>query len=82
MLERSILKIYSNQTRDEQDVRNTKHHNNIGFNGLDAQFLSSLAEQIQKSQYPEGRRLSPKQTEYAKRKMVKYAKQLLTFCEN
>jgi hypothetical protein len=65
---RSILAIYAFQTPDEQAMEGTAYDNNRGFNGVDAPFLSSLAKQIQ-----EGRNLSQKQMEMARKAMKKYA---------
>lgn len=80
MLERSIVKIWENQTNDEQSSLTTHHNNGIGFNGTDAHILSSFAEWIMKSYRPEGQRLSDKQRALAMKKMPKYSRQLLMFC--
>jgi hypothetical protein len=69
--ERAILRIYANQTADEQNAKVTAHHNRKGFTGSDAYILSSFAEQILK-----GRTLSEKQLAIAHRKMPKYAVQI------
>lgn len=71
-LERGILAIYARQTADEQATEATRHRNGAGFTGADAELLSSFAKQIQR-----GRRLTAKQLPYARRKMAKYAGQLL-----
>lgn len=68
---RGIVAIFNKQTEDEQDSGYTAHDNGMGFNGVDAEFLSSLALQI--NRYG---RLSPKQIEIARTKMAKYAGQL------
>ena len=70
-LTKAVLAIYKYQTRYEQDAQTTHDKNNVGFNGVDAQIMSSFAQWIQK-----GRRLSPKQTAIARKKIVKYSKQL------
>lgn len=70
-LRRGILAIYSRQTDLEKGAQSTKEHNNCGFSGVDAKFLSSIAQQIQR-----GRTLSPKQITVARKKMHKYAQQL------
>jgi 3-dehydroquinate synthetase len=44
---RALLLIYSFQTDDEQDVKSTIHLNGVGFTGVHAPYLSSLAEQVQ-----------------------------------
>jgi hypothetical protein len=76
-LERGIIAIYNRQTAGEKAASITKELNGRGFNGCDAEFLSSLAEWINKSHRQPGDRLSPKQAEIARRKMKKYAGQLL-----
>lgn len=80
-LVRGILCIFDRQTADEQNSEDTKHHNGIGFSGADAQILSSFAKQIQKHQRdlnPKFRSpLSPRQLEIARKKMSKYAMQLV-----
>jgi hypothetical protein len=68
---RAILALYSFQTDDEKWMRETLKNNNVGFNGIDAEILSSFAEQIRS-----GRQLSDKQFEVAHRKLGKYSKQL------
>lgn len=70
-LVRGIVAIYEKQTSDEQNSETTKHHNAVGFNGRDAKFGSSLAQQLQN-----GRHLSYRQIDAAQRMMVKYAGQL------
>jgi len=76
-LERGILAVYNYQTNQEKRIGDTVEDNGVGFNGADAQFLSSLAQWIQKSSYAEGQRLTVKQAAVAARKMKKYAGQLL-----
>jgi hypothetical protein len=71
MVCKSILKIYQNQTRDEQASENTIEQNGIGFNGIDAQILTSFAKQ-----YIEYGRLSSKQIALGRKKIMKYARQL------
>jgi hypothetical protein len=75
-LYRGILAIYKGQTQDEKSARTTSHDNGIGFNGADAEILSSFAEQIITR-----RSLSPRQREIARRKMGKYAGQLFRIAE-
>jgi hypothetical protein len=71
MVHRSIVKIYEKQTDDEKQTLETKHHNGVGFNGVDAEIMSSFARQILN-----GKTLSPKQMSIAKRKIKKYSGQL------
>lgn len=70
--QRALLRIFENQTLDEQKSKHTKYHNGIGFTGADGEFLSSLAVQFQKKKY-----LSPKQMNHLYKKMPKYWNQLL-----
>jgi hypothetical protein len=84
-LTRGILAIYARQTADEQRAEATKNHNNIGFNGADARFLSSIAKQLElfnrneKSGRPNKYRepMSPRQKQRARTMMQKYAGQLM-----
>lgn len=73
---RALLVIYNCQTVDEQQVGTTKHHNNKGFTGADAEFLSSLAEQYLKRKF-----LTSRQLVYLMKKMPKYWKQLLSLSD-
>ena len=80
MVERSLLVIYGNQTADERASQSTSKDNGIGFTGADAFILSSFAEWVLKGEakgIPEGKRLSPKQLEIARKKLRKYTRQLL-----
>ena len=68
---KALVKIYERQTIDEQNSQTTKENNGIGFNGLDANILSSFAEQVNK-----GRNLSVKQMTIVYKKMPRYWKQV------
>jgi len=68
---KALVKIYERQTIDEQNSQMTKENNGIGFNGLDANILSSFAEQVNK-----GRNLSVKQMTIVYKKMPRYWKQV------
>jgi len=71
-LYRGILAIYNKQTTEEQSAEATLKHNKVGFNSCDAYILSSFARQIlQKG------RLSARQIDVARKKMPKYAGQLI-----
>jgi hypothetical protein len=76
-LERAILAIHARQTADEKQHELTTHLNGKGFRPQDAKFLSSLAGWINVSAKPQGERLSVKQQEWARKRMTKYASQLL-----
>jgi hypothetical protein len=69
---RGLVVIYGFQTESEKAMQATAEDNGLGFNGVDAEFLSSLAVQ-----YQQRGSLSPRQVEFARKKMVKYARQLL-----
>lgn len=68
---KAVVKIWEYQTADEQRVGETKEHNGVGFNGLDANILSSFAEFYKRTGF-----LTPKQIVIARKKMMKYAGQL------
>lgn len=68
---KALLKLYNYQTQYEQSFGETVDHNNVGFNGCDAKFLSSLVEFYKKHNY-----LSFKQKIYLRKKIKKYASQL------
>ena len=70
---KALLTIYKNQTFEEQTVQETIEDNGIGFNGTDAEFCSSLAEQ-----YLKYKKLSVKQYNSLRKVMQKYAGQLIT----
>ena len=69
---RGLVRIFENQTEDEQAHATVSHNNGIGFTGIDGEFLTSLAKQYQKNGS-----LSAKQMVHVFKKMPKYAKQLV-----
>ena len=69
---KGLLTIYSYQTNEEQDNGYTKEYNGVGFSGFDSEILSSFAEQYKTKGF-----LSPKQMNFVKKYMPKYARQLL-----
>ena len=71
-LYRAIVAIDACQTANEKAQGGTVEDNGIGFNGVDGRILMSMAAQLNRCGY-----LSPKQTIIARKKMVKYAGQLL-----
>ena len=73
-VERAITLLYSFQTYDEQKYGHTGENNGVGFNRLDANILSSFAEQLNK-----GRKLSSKQIAIARPKLMKYTKQIFNY---
>lgn len=68
---RAVAALYERQTAYEKDAKVTKEDNKVGFNGVDAEILSSFAEQFKRRGF-----LTPKQLVIARRKMPKYRKQL------
>lgn len=66
-----MLAIYKFQTEDEKHLRETVHSNKVGFNGVDAEILSSFSQQV-----IAGRAISEKQMVIIFRKIGKYASQL------
>lgn len=81
---RGMLSILKYQTAEEQQAGITVEDNGVGFNGVDAEILTSFCVQAQKTlaNIPESdpyrytRSLSPKQMEMARSKMLKYSGQL------
>lgn len=73
---KGVLAIYAYQTAVEQSAEATCQDNGVGFNGADAPILSSFAKQLQK-----GRTLSAKQIAIARKRMTKYAGQLLKIAQ-
>ena len=68
---RGLVAIFDKQTEDEKVDGRTSHDNGIGFNGVDAEILTSYA-----MQYRERGFLTPKQLTITRKKMLKYAGQL------
>ena len=67
----ALVKLYGYQTADEQVDGETKLHNDVGFNGVDAAFLSSLAKW-----YLNHGSLTKKQLTMCKATLTKYVRQL------
>lgn len=72
-LVRGLIAIYHLQTADEQNSQTTAYRNNMGFGAIDAEILSSFAQQYKRTGY-----LTTKQIEITRSKMIKYAGQLYT----
>lgn len=68
---RGLVVIYSLQTAEEKFAKETVESNGVGFSGYDAQFLSSLAQQVMDKGL-----LSQKQLASARKRIRKYAGQL------
>lgn len=73
---KGMMRIYGNQTSEEQVHQMTKEDNKIGFCGPDAGIMSSLAEQ-----YNDRNSLSRAQMGLVFKIMPKYAKQLMMCAE-
>ena len=67
----SLIRIFENQTDDEQVSKETIHCNMIGFTSGDARILTSFAQFYKAHGF-----LSEKQTKWLMPKMGKYAGQL------
>lgn len=65
--------IYKKQTADEKESKDVKHHNGVGFRSCDAEFLSSLAERLNKTGD-----LSERQMKWLLKKMPVYAAQFVS----
>ena len=68
----ALLRIYDNQTADEQRSECTNHENGVGFTGGDARLLTRFAEWYKGHGW-----LSQKQMKWVFSKMGKYAGQLM-----
>lgn len=69
---KACTRIFEYQTAAEQETESTRFYNGVGFTGSDAGILSSFAKQINR-----GRQLSEKQNYILKKRMPKYAGQLV-----
>ena len=67
----ALKHLYACQTESEKSTSSTHEHNGKGFNATDAEFLTSICQQLEKRGT-----LSPKQKEVARKKLVKYNKQI------
>lgn len=71
-VQRAIVAIFKRQTGDEKVGGYTRHTNHVGFSKFDAEFLTSLAQQIEA-----GRALSAKQLAVGRNKIKRYHRQLV-----
>lgn len=67
----ALKHLYACQTQDEKNTQSTKEHNGKGFNATDAEFLTSICQGLEKYG-----KLTDKQKAVARKKLVKYNKQL------
>lgn len=69
---RAVIAIYQRQTEDEKSIEGTHYHNGIGFNSVDAKYMTYLAKYCQ-----DNRRLTGEHLQKARKKIKKYHRQLL-----
>ncbi len=69
---RALMRIYHNQTADEQNSESTIERNGIGFTGPDAEILTSFARQYQRRGS-----LSERQMIILRRRIPAYARQIV-----
>lgn len=67
----ALKHLYACQTESEKSTASTHVHNGAGFNATDAEFLTSICQGLEKYG-----RLTDKQKAVARKKLVKYNKQL------
>jgi hypothetical protein len=72
-VEAALMVIYDRQTAEERAGAYARETNGVGFSKFDAEFCTSLVEQLKR-----GKKLTPKQLEVARRKMKRYWRQLVT----
>jgi hypothetical protein len=80
-VEEAVLRIYDRQTNGEQAARVTSEHNGVGFSAFDADILSSFAEWMRRSTRPVGQRLTARQLQVARKRIKRYAKQLVEIAQ-
>ena len=69
---KAMLRIFEYQTYSEQQSEHTQDFNGVGFSGVDGEILSSFSKQFQTRGF-----LSLKQMTIARKRMKRYAGQLL-----
>jgi hypothetical protein len=74
VLKKALLRIYSFQTEEEKRAEQTYATKGKGFNANDSKILTSFAIQLETQGW-----LSKKQIEYARKRMVKYSRQIYTY---
>ena len=67
----ALRKLYACQTDDEKSAGIASHRNGAGFNGIDAGILTSFVEFLDRAGF-----LTVRQKEIARKKMIKYTRQL------
>lgn len=66
----ALMTLYDNQTQEEQEVGYTGHNNGIGFNMMDAPFMSSIAKFYMNNGF-----ITDKQIKAARNVVKKYSRQ-------
>jgi hypothetical protein len=72
-VEAALVAIYDRQTAEERAGAYTRENNGVGFSKFDAEFCTSLVQQIKR-----GKPLTPRQLEVARKKAKRYWRQLIT----
>ena len=67
----ALRKLYACQTDDEKSDGTASHRNGSGFNGIDAGILTSFVKFLDRAGF-----LTVRQKEIARKKMIKYTRQL------
>ena len=76
-LKKCILKIYEFQTNEEKKYHIAKEENELGFNKVDAEEMSKIAEKLLR-----GEELTKCELAKSKNKMLKYWKQIMYVCKD
>jgi hypothetical protein len=87
-LVKGLIAIYNYQTENEKNSGTTNQSNGVGFNGVDAEILTSFAEQVLNRTSEQASNdykrfessLSVKQKEITRKLLPKYSGQLLRLC--
>jgi hypothetical protein len=74
---KGMIRIWEHQTAYEKKVKATTDHNNVGFTGVDGDIMCSFVDFYKKNGF-----LSQKQLTLARKKMRKYAGQLVKIIYN
>lgn len=77
LIYRMLQAMFERQTQSEQDSGMTHVLNGVGFNGVDAGFLSDVAVKSRKY-----KNLTPSQAKAVGRSLKKYVKQLVAIAES
>lgn len=77
MVIKSLLKLYEYQTIEEREMKSVNQLNGVGFNRYDSEILSSIAEY-----YIKYGKVSLKQLEVVRKRIMKYSGQILKIIES